>query len=63
MPLTAIVFGILLIGLGVGGFFGTGAAHPTALIPAAFGLVLALLGLVALLKPNLRKHVMHVAAA
>ncbi len=57
----AIVFGLLLIALGLGGYFGTGSAHPTALIPAGFGAVLFLLGLLAL-KEGLRKHAMHLAA-
>ncbi len=40
--MTAITttFGTLLILLGLGGYFGTGAESPTALIPAAFGIVL-----------------------
>jgi hypothetical protein len=57
----SIVFGLLLIALGVGGFFGTGSAHPTALIPAGFGAALAALGLLAL-KEARRKHAMHAAA-
>jgi hypothetical protein len=57
----SIIFGLLLIALGVGGFVGTGSSHYTALIPLWFGLALLLLGLLAL-KPNLRKHAMHLAA-
>jgi len=57
----AIVFGILLIGLGLGGYFGTGSEHITALIPAYFGAALLVLGLLAL-KDSLRKHAMHLAA-
>src|SRR5207248_2370092 len=57
----SIIFGVLLIALGVGGYLGTGSEHATALIPAAFGLALLLLGFVAL-KDNLRKHAMHLAA-
>jgi hypothetical protein len=60
-PIT-IVFGVLLILLGLGGFLWTGASHPTALIPAGFGMVLVLLGALAL-KESLRKHAMHAAAA
>jgi len=41
----------------------TGHASPTALIPAIFGLVLALLGLISRMKDDLRKHLMHAAAA
>ncbi len=54
-----IVFGILLIALGIVGYVGTGSAHPTALIPAYFGAALALLGAVAISKPSLNMHVMH----
>jgi len=54
-----IVFGILLIALGVVSFVGTGSEHPTALIPAYFGAALALLGGVAIAKPSLNMHVMH----
>jgi hypothetical protein len=57
----SIVFGLLLIALGVGGFVGTGSEHKTALIPAGLGAVLALLGVVAL-KESRRKHAMHFAA-
>jgi hypothetical protein len=57
----SIVFGLLLIALGLGGFVGTGSEHVTALIPAAIGLILILLGALAL-KEGLRKHAMHLAA-
>jgi hypothetical protein len=61
-PIT-IITGILLIALGVGGYaFALTTDHPspTALIPAAFGLVLLLLGLLAR-SEKMRMHVMHVA--
>lgn len=64
MPGTAIWFGRLLILLGVIGYgYGltSGSASLTALIPAAFGLVLMLLGHAASARENLRKHLMHVA--
>ena len=54
-----IVFGVLLIVLGVIAFVATGAEHKTALIPSGFGAVLAALGALATAKPNLRMHVMH----
>lgn len=57
----AIVFGLALIALGLAGYFGTGQASVTALIPAGFGVVLLLLGVLAL-KDSLRKHAMHLAA-
>ena len=52
--------GVLLILLGIGGYFGTDAKSFTALIPAFVGVPLALLGWLAL-KDNLRKHAMHAA--
>jgi len=54
-----IVFGILLIALGVIGFVATGSEHKTALIPAYFGAAMAILGAVAVAKPSLNMHVMH----
>ncbi len=64
MPTTAILFGRLLILLGIIGYgygFYSGNASPTALIPAGFGLILMILGHLSNAKENLRKHLMHVA--
>ena len=47
MAKIAIGFGVVLILLGAWGFFGTGSAHPTALIPAYFGLALVVCGVLA----------------
>jgi hypothetical protein len=58
---TTITFGVIFILLGLGGYFGTGMASPTALIPAAFGLVFCVLGAIAR-DPAKRKHTMHTAA-
>lgn len=63
MDKVAIVIGILLIALGVGGFIGSGDVAPTALIPAYVGAILAILGIVVAAKPDARKHAMHAAAA
>ncbi len=70
MPLYAIVFGGLLVALGLQGYYdfngwlGVDKLHsPTALIPAGFGVALILLGLLSLASPNARKHFMHLAAA
>ena len=60
MPKITIGLGILLILLGLGGYFGTDAKSFTALIPAFVGVPLLLLGCLAL-KDNLRKHAMHAA--
>ena len=58
----AMVFGAILIILGVVGYVATDRISVTALIPAGFGLALLLLGVLAR-KENLRKHAMHLAAA
>lgn len=60
MPRITVIFSFLYIALGLAGFFLTGAVHKTALIPAAIGVVLLVLGLLGS-KENLRMHVMHVA--
>jgi hypothetical protein len=53
-----IVVGLLLIALGLGGYFGTGMTSPTALIPTFFGAPILALGVLAL-KDSMRKHAMH----
>ncbi|MEO6846809.1 MAG: hypothetical protein ABI443_05150 [Chthoniobacterales bacterium] len=58
----SIFFGILLILVGAGGYIASHPHAPTALIPAVIGLILVICGIVVLWNPNLRKHVMHVAA-
>lgn len=64
MPQMAVMTGVVLIVLGLAGFMATGSAHPTALIPSAFGLVIGILGLVARFGgAGVRKHTMHAAAA
>src|SRR5437899_264353 len=60
MPHITIGFGIALIILGIGGYFGTDRASMTALIPAFFGVALLLSGFVAR-RDHLRKHAMHAA--
>ena len=70
MARTAMFFGVLLIILGLVGYFqptafgavGPEGTSPTALIPAGIGAVLLVCGLLARAKPELRKHVMHLAA-
>jgi hypothetical protein len=66
MPSTSITCGVLLILIGIIGYvYGLmgNAASITALIPAFFGIVLAILGFLAKTKENLRKHLMHAAVA
>ena len=64
MALTAVYCGGLLIIIGIAGYLygmSTGHASLTAMIPAAFGLALVLLGVIGRAKESLRKHLMHVA--
>lgn len=71
MARTAMLFGVLLIALGLVGYFvpeklgdvGPKGTSPTALIPAGIGAVLFICGLIVEFAPHLRKHVMHLAAA
>jgi hypothetical protein len=57
-----VVFAILLIALGMVGYFGTGAQHATALIPTWFGAALGMFGLLAMSPDEgRRKLFMHVA--
>ncbi len=66
MTSTSIFCGGILILIGLIGYLygsGQGTGSATALIPAAFGLVLLLCGVIGAAKENLRKHVMHVAVA
>jgi uncharacterized membrane protein (UPF0136 family) len=70
MSRVAIFFGVLLIILGLVGYFapttlgdvGEKGISPTALIPAGFGAVLLICGLLVEFAPTARKHVMHLAA-
>jgi len=61
MARVTYVFGILLIALGLIGFWGTGSIHSTALIPPWFGLSLVAGGILAI-SPNegRRKLFMHI---
>jgi hypothetical protein len=51
--------GVLLVVIGVGGWVLTDRVSPTALIPAALGAVLIVLGLVAARGESARRHAMH----
>lgn len=64
MPSTAIGVGLSLILVGIAGYVWgmlDGKASVTALIPAFFGLVIAILGAFAKSSEGLRKHLMHAA--
>ena len=60
MARISIVFGILLVFLGILGFSMTGFEHKTALIPAWLGCLLIVMAAVAIIKPMLNKHAMHI---
>jgi hypothetical protein len=56
-----LVFAVLLIALGFVGYYGTGAVHSTALIPAWFGVALGFGGLLAISpSESRRKLFMHI---
>lgn len=61
VPVTTLIYAVLLILLGVIGFGISGAVSVTALIPAFFGVVIFALGWLAL-RGKSRQHVMHAAA-
>ncbi|MCC5874534.1 MAG: hypothetical protein JJU22_19220 [Gammaproteobacteria bacterium] len=60
LPKQMLVFAALLIVLGLGAFLASGSQ--TALLPAYPGVVLAILGGLALAFEGGRRHLMHVAA-
>ena len=61
MAKVTLVFAVLFIVLGLVGFITTGSSHPTALIPAALGLLLGIFGALSLgPNPSRRKLFMHI---
>ncbi|MEX2272799.1 MAG: hypothetical protein WD690_15105 [Vicinamibacterales bacterium] len=58
MASTTIALGVTLIIVGLAGYFLTGMVSVTALIPAVFGLVIALAGVLAR-DERRRKHAIH----
>lgn len=64
MPKIALAIGAVLVVVGVWAYTASGpGASPTALIPAMLGVLLAIAGIVALRRADLRRHAMHTAAA
>jgi hypothetical protein len=55
MAKVSLVFAVLLIALGLVGYLGTGSKHATALIPAWFGLALALFGTLSMSSSEARR--------
>lgn len=60
MTRLSLIAGVLLVIIGLAGYLGTDRISMTALIPAAFGVPIIGLGLMAR-KEHLRKHAMHAA--
>jgi len=60
MAITTVLTGVLLVALGAGGYIGTGSEHKTALIPALFGILILICGLLAQNAAR-RATVMHIA--
>jgi len=60
MTQKTLIFAALLIVLGLGAYFAT--STQTALLPAYPGILLAVLGGLALVFSNARRHLMHAAA-
>lgn len=64
MAIVAVVFAVLLIGLGVGGYVGTGSKDLSALMPVWIGLVMGVGGALAMTaKDKLRKIFTHINEA
>ena len=62
MAKVTIVFGVALLVLGAGFYFATGSSAPTSLIPAAFGILLLLCGVLANTPEQGRRMLwMHIA--
>jgi hypothetical protein len=62
MAKVTIVFAVLLVALGLAGYYYTGAIHPTALIPLWFGVGLGICGALAMSPSERRRKIfMHVA--
>ena len=62
MAKLTIVFGVLLIAVGVTGFVLTGSTHYTSLIPSAIGLILAVCGGLAMTDDAKKRMLwMHIA--
>jgi hypothetical protein len=61
MAKLTIFYALLLIALGVGGYFASGQASVTALIPSFIGVPILICGLIANANPASRKLTMHIA--
>ena len=62
MPTLAIIFGLILEAMGIGSYFLSETKSVTALIPAFFGTLILLSGIIGAMFHKARMHVMHLAA-
>jgi len=62
MPTLAIVFGLILEAMGIGSYLLSETKSVTALIPAFFGTLILLSGIIGAMFHKARMHVMHLAA-
>jgi hypothetical protein len=62
MPTLSIVFGLVLVAMGLGAFLLSDTKSITAFIPSFFGAAILLCGIVGALFHKARMHVMHLAA-
>jgi hypothetical protein len=62
MPTLSIVFGLVLVAMGLGAYLTSDTKSITALIPSFFGATLLLCGILGALFHKARMHVMHLAA-
>jgi hypothetical protein len=61
MAKVTLLFAAMLIALGWAGYVGSGSRHPTALIPAWFGVALAVFGTLAISRSEARRKLfMHI---
>ncbi len=56
-------FSIIYIIMGVLSYYLSGMASVTALIPAFFGIMYAIFSIIAIIKTNLNKHMLHASMA
>ena len=63
MPKVTLIYGTILVTIGVIAYLVTGMESWTALIPAIFGVLFQVVGLAAMIKSEkIRMHAMHTAA-
>ena len=61
MAKMTLLFAALMIALGLVGYLGSGSQHPTALIPAWFGVALGIFGVLAISRNERRRKIfMHI---